>query len=52
MSVKLERVRHPLACFTGEINVDGQKTAQAEIKLALILSSIDGLSESNARESH
>lgn len=35
MSVKLERIRHPLACFSGEINVVGQKTAHAgEIKLA------------------
>ena len=29
------RVRHPLACFSGEINVGGEKTATAEeIKLA------------------
>jgi acyl carrier protein len=50
MSVKLERVRHPLACFTGEINVDGQKTAQAgEIKLAFdFYPVLDGSSESNA----
>ena len=35
MSVKVERVRHPLACFNGEILVNGQKTAHAgEIKLA------------------
>jgi len=50
MSVKLARVRHPLACFTGEINVDGQKTAQAgEIKLAFdFYPVLDGSSESNA----
>ena len=29
MSVKVERVRHPLACFSGEILVNGQKTASA-----------------------
>ena len=54
MSVKLERVRHPLACFTGEINVDGQKTAQAgEIKLAFdFYPVLDGSSESNDSESH
>jgi len=35
MSVKVSRIRHPLACFSGEILVNGQKTAQAaEIKLA------------------
>lgn len=35
MSVNLEKVRHPLACFSGEINVGGEKTAHAgEIKLA------------------
>ena len=35
MSVKVERVRHPLACFSGEILVGEQKTAHAgEIKLA------------------
>ena len=35
MQVKVNRVRHPLASFQGEINVEGQKTATAEeIKLA------------------
>ncbi|MEK9773025.1 MAG: phosphopantetheine-binding protein [Opitutae bacterium] len=35
MTVKVERVRHPLACFSGEILVGAQKTAHAgEIKLA------------------
>ena len=34
MKVRVSRVRHPLACFSGEINVGGEKTATAEIKLA------------------
>ena len=35
MTVKVARMRHPLACFSGEISVGGQKTATAdEIKLA------------------
>jgi len=35
MKVKVSRVRHPLACFSGEINVGGDRTATAEeIKLA------------------
>ena len=35
MSVNVSRIRHPLACFSGEISVNAQKTAQAaEIKLA------------------
>ena len=35
MKVKVSRIRHPLACFQGEIIVDGQRTAHAEeIKLA------------------
>jgi hypothetical protein len=35
MKVKVSRIRHPLACFQGEITVDGQRTAHAEeIKLA------------------
>jgi len=35
MQVKVNRVRHPLASFQGEINVEGQKTSTAEeIKLA------------------
>jgi hypothetical protein len=35
MKVTVSRVRHPLACFKGEISVEGEKTAVAEeIKLA------------------
>ncbi|MDG1173122.1 MAG: phosphopantetheine-binding protein [Opitutales bacterium] len=35
MKIRVSRVRHPLACFSGEINVGGEKTATAqEIKLA------------------
>jgi len=35
MTVKVSRIRHPLACFSGEILVGDQKTATAdEIKLA------------------
>ena len=35
MQVKVNRIRHPLASFQGEITVDGQKTATAEeVKLA------------------
>lgn len=51
MSVKLERIRHPLACFSGEINVAGQKTAHAgEIKLAFdYYPVLDGSSEGNAQ---
>lgn len=47
MSVKVERVRHPLACFSGEILVNGQKTAHAgEIKLAFdFYPLMDGSSE-------
>lgn len=47
MSVKLERIRHPLACFSGEILVDGEKTAHAgEIKLAFdFYPIIDGSTE-------
>jgi acyl carrier protein len=52
MSVKLERIRHPLACFSGEINVVGQKTAHAgEIKLAFdYYPVLDGSSEENAQQ--
>ena len=44
MKVKVSRIRHPLACFQGEINVEGEKTAIAEeIKLAFdYFSVIDG----------
>ena len=35
MQVKVNRIRHPLASFQGEITVEGQKTATAEeVKLA------------------
>ena len=35
MKVQVSRIRHPLACFKGEINVEGERTAHAEeIKLA------------------
>ena len=35
MQIKVNRVRHPLASFQGEITVEGQKTATAEeVKLA------------------
>jgi len=35
MKIRVSRVRHPLACFSGEINVGGEKTATAqEILLA------------------
>lgn len=35
MVIKPSRIRHPLACFSGEITVNGERTAQAgEIKLA------------------
>ena len=30
MKVKVSRIRHPLACFKGEISVEGEKTAHAE----------------------
>jgi acyl carrier protein len=52
MSVKLEKVRHPLACFSGEITVEGEKTALAgEIKLAFdFYSVVDGSSETHSVE--
>ena len=35
MKVKVSRIRHPLACFSGEINVEDERTSHAEeIKLA------------------
>jgi hypothetical protein len=35
MQVKVNRIRHPLASFQGEITVEGQKTSTAEeVKLA------------------
>ena len=47
MKVKVSRIRHPLACFLGEIAVEGEKTASAEeIKLAFdYYPVIDGQSE-------
>ena len=47
MKVKVSRIRHPLACFLGEISVEGEKTASAEeIKLAFdYYPVIDGQSE-------
>ena len=35
MKIKVSRIRHPLACFQGEITVNKEKTSTAEeIKLA------------------
>lgn len=53
MSVNLEKVRHPLACFSGEINVEGEKTAHAgEIKLAFdYFPVIDGSTVSHSVQS-
>jgi hypothetical protein len=35
MKVKVSRIRHPLACFQGEISVNDERTAHAEeVKLA------------------
>ena len=50
MKVKASRIRHPLACFKGEISVDGERTAHAEeIKLAFdYFPVIDAQDESNA----
>lgn len=50
MSVKVERVRHPLACFSGEILVNGEKTAHAgEIKLAFdFFPLLDGSSDNHS----
>jgi acyl carrier protein len=52
MKVRVSRVRHPLACFSGEINVGGEKTATAEeIKLAFdYYPVIDGQNEALAHE--
>ena len=50
MKVKVSRIRHPLACFKGEITVEGEKTASAEeVKLAFdYFPVIDGQKESSA----
>ena len=52
MKVKVSRIRHPLACFNGEISVEGERTAHAEeIKLAFdYFPVIDAQDESNASE--
>lgn len=51
MKVKVSRIRHPLACFHGEINVGGERTAHAEeIKLAFdYFPVIDVQNENNIR---
>jgi acyl carrier protein len=53
MKVRVSRVRHPLACFSGEINVGGEKTATAEeIKLAFdYFPVIDGQQETSSHKS-
>ena len=53
MKVKVSRIRHPLACFQGEITVDGQRTAHAEeVKLAFdYFPVIDAHNTNIARES-
>jgi acyl carrier protein len=50
MSVKYEKIRHPLACFSGVITVEGEMTAHAgEIKLAFdYFPVVDGSSEDQA----
>ena len=52
MQVKVNRVRHPLASFQGEISVEGQRTATAEeIKLAFdYFPVIDGQSETQVSD--
>jgi 3-hydroxyacyl-[acyl-carrier-protein] dehydratase len=52
MKVKVSRIRHPLACFKGEISVEGEKTAHAEeIKLAFdYFPIIDAQDESSMRD--
>ena len=47
MKVQVSRIRNPLACFKGEINVEGERTAHAEeIKLAFdYFPTIDALEE-------
>ena len=53
MQVQVSRVRHPLACFKGEISVGSEKTAHAEeIKLAFdYYPEIDGQLTSEASSS-
>ena len=52
MKVKVSRIRHPLACFKGEISVEGEKTAHAEeIKLAFYyFPIIDAKDESSMKD--
>jgi acyl carrier protein len=52
MKIRVSRVRHPLACFSGEINVGGEKTATAEeIKLAFdYFPVVDGQAEKSSSE--
>jgi acyl carrier protein len=54
MSVNLEKIRHPLACFSGEISVAGEKTAHAgEIKLAFdFFPIVDASTDSQSVEGH
>ena len=53
MKVKVSRIRHPLACFSGEINVEDERTSHAEeIKLAFdYYPVIDAQDSSNVPES-
>lgn len=53
MKVKVSRIRHPLACFSGEINVEDERTSHAEeIKLAFdYFPVIDAQDSSNFPES-
>lgn len=53
MKVKVSRIRHPLACFSGEINVEDERTSHAEeIKLAFdYFPVIDAQDSSNVPES-
>ena len=53
MKVKVSRIRHPLACFQGEISVNEEKTSSAEeIKLAFdYYPVIDGQSSIQAKKS-
>ena len=50
MNEKVTAIRQPLACFQGEITVEGEKTASAEeVKLAFdYFPVIDGQKESSA----
>ena len=54
MQVKVNRIRHPLASFQGEITVEGQKTATAEeVKLAFdYYPVIEGASEISSSKSN